>query len=148
MAKRFSFRLEALLRLREIREMERRRDVAFALRAFNDSSDKFKRIISDGNQAEEEMRRKLQGNISVADLLVMDAYRGTLARNTIICSMEVNKKYGEYMTTIGALVEARKSKRVVELMKESKFKEWTRELLKEEAESLDEVANRRRWGKK
>lgn len=146
MAKRFSFPLEALLRLREIREMERRRDVASALRAYNAASQKFKEVLTQGREAEAEMRRKLAGNINVTDLLLLDAYRNDLSRTTIVTSMEVNKKYGEYMASIDALVEARKRKRIVEMLKEIKFREWTKELIKEEADMLNEIGNRKKWG--
>lgn len=140
MAKRFTFRLETLLRVREIREREAKRKVG-AKQAEIARIDLLNRQTADDITARQAALRGTQhGLVSAADLIRERAWIAHL-RRTIVERQTAREEFVTHLQDLQeTLRHARTQKRVIEKLRERRYAEHQRRnRLREQADS-DELA--------
>jgi flagellar FliJ protein len=141
MAKRFQFRLETLLRVRELREREAKRKVG-AKQAEIARVDQLNRQTDDEIlRRQDNLRSHQQGETLVAaDLARERAWIGHL-RRTILERQAVR---AGLVTELGALRdqlrEARTQKRIIEKLRERRWEDYTRDRQRQEQAESEELA--------
>ncbi len=135
----FRFRLEPVLRVKRIKEDQRKKEFGEALSRFWEES---KRL--------EELKRKRM------------EYLGALGKITDPFRLKLSIEYARYLegeirrserrleelrreveTKRSALIEAMKERKILERLKEKRLEEYRREELLKEIKSLDEIASLR-----
>ncbi|MHC4946881.1 MAG: flagellar FliJ family protein [Planctomycetota bacterium] len=140
---RFVFRLQAVLRQREIAEQLAARRVA----EVEAERRRLEQRVRRGQHHIAEGRRMLRGRLT--GRLDLDEIRrhGTAAvqsmRGTQRAVVELAGVHRRLEAARGELVEARRRRRVVEILRDRQLERWRKRIAKAEAEALDELAARR-----
>jgi flagellar FliJ protein len=150
MAKKFKFRFEPMLKVKEHREKERQRELAETLAKVHDQKAALRKLDTKRLDTMDHHRSKLVGRVSMAEALVCSRYllrlkRERMAGNELLRGME-----REAESRRQKLVEAARERKVYDLLKEKQATRHRHGLEKDEQKALDEVAtnNFRRKTKK
>ncbi|MEW5796541.1 MAG: flagellar export protein FliJ [Candidatus Zixiibacteriota bacterium] len=139
-AKRFKFRLEPLLKIRQHREKERQKDHAAAVHEVVRQKDLLLGIDHERVDTLDYQRRRLSGRISVAEALVCSRYLVKLKRQRMAGTNLLHGLETEAERKRQKLVEAARDRKMYELLKDKQQLRHRRELEKQEQKQLDEVA--------
>jgi flagellar export protein FliJ len=135
----FVFRLEPLLRARRRAEEEVQREVARLQRqrlALEEALRGYQGRISHGK---ETLRGALTGAIDIRALRLEAGASLHLARAAQQVVLELAGLDKRQSSARAALIEARKRRRALELLKEQRYEQWKRRLEKAEAAQIDEL---------
>ena len=140
MAKKFKYRLEGLLKVKEHIEKEKQRDHAKAMHQVIDQENKLGEIDNNRQESMKTHRSKLTGSITVSDLMVYTRYLNKLKRDTltgreILIGLE---KDAEKKRKV--LVEASKERKIYEKLKEKQRDKYLKEMTLQEKKENDEIA--------
>jgi flagellar FliJ protein len=136
--KKFNFKLEKLLNLREYREHEAEIALGHAIGELTRIENEIK--ITAAKRLEASSLRFKAGStaseIQYADLYILrlDKTADKLMEDAAKAELKVSEARDEYL-------EASKEKKIIEKLKEKKEKEYKKFILSEEDKALDEIAN-------
>lgn len=141
MAKRFQFRLETLLRVRDIREREAKRKVGAKLAEIA-SVDQLNRQTAEEIAALYEKLRQLQRREVLApnELARERAWIGHLHRTVIERQALRDKLVKELQVLQQELREARREKRIIEKLRERRWQDFVKDRQRREQAESDELA--------
>jgi len=140
MAKRFRFRLQTLLRVRELRERQALRAVG-AKRAQIARLEQINRQTAEAilEQQREVVREQESGRVDPAELARRRAWIAHLRRTILERDEQIQRYRRELSDLLGAWHEARREKRVLERLRERRFEAWRRDARRAEQTADDEV---------
>ena len=138
--KKFKYRLQALLRVKEHIEKERQKNHAVALQKVYHQADELDRI--DGSRQENMLaqRNQMTQNISVAEMLVYSRYLARLKREELAGNELLHVLEGEAEEKRVKLVAASKDRRVLEKLKEKQSAKHHAEIDQALTKENDEIA--------
>jgi flagellar FliJ protein len=139
-AKKFKFRLDPLLKLRENREKERQREHAEAAEKVLSQKQQLDQVDRTKLQTLDHQRHRLSGNISVAEALIYSRYLMKLRKDRVTGSELLRGLEREAERRRARLVEAARERKTFELLKEKQKVRHLTALEKADQKDLDEVA--------
>jgi len=150
MAKKFKYRFEPMLKVKEHREKERQRELAEALGKVQDQKAALMKMDTRRLTTMEQHRSKLVGRVSMAEALVCSRYLLRLKRERVAGSELLRGMEREAEKRRQKLVEAARERKVYELLKDKQQTRHRLDIEKDEQKDLNEVAtnNFRRQTKK
>ena len=141
--KRFQFRLERVLQLKQQLESRKQQEVAAVAARLHRAEQILERLALNRSRCHQHRNRMVEKGSSQLDITLMDQHQQHLSRqikqqNRVITSIEAEmaKKQAE-------LREAVREKEKYEQYHSRKWDEYQQEILKEEQQFLDEVAIRK-----
>jgi flagellar FliJ protein len=138
--RKFHFSLEPLVRVRSLAVREREVALARAQEALQEAEKR-------RQEKEVELRRALGtaprgAVVQVRELLEMDAERRRLRGQLHRAEQQLAQSGGQVEQERSHLLDARRDEKVVGKLRERRYFEYIRELLRHEQKALDEVAGR------
>jgi len=138
--KKFKYRLEALLKVKEHLERERQKDHGEAVRKVMRQRDQLTDIEKKRLTTYDEQRDVLIGKMSVAEMLVYSRYLMKLKRDQLVGKQLLQALDHEAEEKRIKLVEASREKKVFEKLKERQQKKFNKEVHRLETKEDDETA--------
>jgi len=137
--KKFRFRLEALLKLREHTEREKQKELAGAVKQVVAQTRTLHEIADRNRDTIDGKRERLGGTVSVAEMQLYSRYQHRLKRDTIGATefLRVLKKTEAEKRQ--DLLEATRRKKIYEKLKERRSRQHYREIEHESTQEADEV---------
>ncbi len=139
-AKKFKFRLEPLLKIREHREKERQKEHAAAATKVHEQKSSVATIDSQRIGTMDYRREKLVGRLSIAEALVYSRYLMRLKRERIAGVELLHGLEREAEKKRQKLVAAARDRKIFDLLKEKQQRRHREEAEKVDQKELDEVA--------
>lgn len=140
--KRFNFRLQRVIEVRETKEKECQRDLARSLEELNRQEDQLRRVLAESQRSQDGLRQALADRSNAGRLTALDRWRvrqGEVLRHQSDCT---EKQRGDVDGKRKALVQASKEKKVLERLKERRLEEHRARNQREEQAFLDELGGR------
>lgn len=138
--KKFRYRLQALLKVKEHVERERQKEHGTAVRKVIIQKDELKLIDQTRLGTYDEQRDKLVGNLSVAEMLIYSRYLTKLKRDTLTGREFLRALEKDAETRRGKLVEATRDKKIYERLKEKQQDEYNQSMKRLQSKEEDETA--------
>ena len=139
-AKKFKFRLEPLLKIREYREKERQKDHSAAVHEVVKQKQQLQALDHERLATLDHQRQRLIGRLSVAEALVCSRYLVKLKRQRLSGTGLLHGLEREAERKRQELVEAARERKIYELLKEKRRLRYRQEAEKQDQKQLDEVA--------
>lgn len=141
MARRFRFRLETVQRLRKQARDAQRRAVAEAAQAVGAIEDRILRLTLQLNDTLDGARETLRtGRLDLASLRGHELYRGWVHRRIAESYTELACRRSELDVERAKLVEASKQLKVIEKLRERRWRGYLTDVAREEQVTGDEAA--------
>jgi flagellar FliJ protein len=138
--KRFSYRLEPLLKVKAHREKEKQRDLAEALQRVYAQKAQLGEIDTHREHTVAHQRQSMTGRLSLAELLVCSRYLTRLKKDAV-AGQELLRGYERKADEKREkLVEATKEKKIYEKHKEKQQESYTKTIGNFEKKENDEIA--------
>jgi flagellar export protein FliJ len=141
--KKFKFRLDSLVRLREATRDERRAQLAEALRIVASLEENMHQLQVKLGEAR-QMHTAPQGTVDIDRLLVAERYEMVLLLEKHNLEQQLSSMNAEVEKRRQALVWADQDVRVLEKLRETQFQRWRTGAERDALEHLDEIAGRLR----
>ncbi|MDH3892622.1 MAG: flagellar export protein FliJ [candidate division Zixibacteria bacterium] len=138
--KKFKYRLQALLRVKEHIEKERQKVHAVAVQKVHQQTDELDRIHDSRQENLSSQRRQMTQHVSVAEMLVYSRYLTRLKREQLAGTELLNVLKGEAEEKRVELVAAAKDRRVLEKLKEKQSTKHHAEIDQAMTKENDEIA--------
>ena len=138
--KKFKYRLQALLRVKEHIEKERQKDHAVSLQKVHQQADELDRIDGSRRQNLSAQRKQMGQHVSVAEMLVYSRYLARLKREQLAGTELLGVLSGEAEVNRIALVAASRDRRVLEKLKEKQSARHHAEINQALTKENDEIA--------
>ncbi len=138
--KKFRYRLQALLKVKEHIEKEKQKEHAVALQHVHDQQDRIEKLGDDKNTTVERQRQAMIGKLSVAEMLVFGRYllnlkKEQMAEEEILkASRKVESGKRE------KLLQATKERKIYDKHKEKQLGKFGEEVRLQETKESDETA--------
>ena len=139
-AKKFKFRLDPLLKLREHREKERQKDHSVAVGEVLRQKGCISSLDADRVSTLDHQRKRLSGRISTAEALVGSRYLMKLKRRRLAGVELLHALEKDAEQKRRKLVEAARDRKIFELLKEKRQLRHRQKIEKQDQKELDEVA--------
>jgi len=141
MAKRYTFRFETLLRLRQQFEDEQKRAVAARLREIHALEERQRMFLQQiANQASQTRQALMSGSVDVDDLRLGRHWTVRLRRGVLETEATINAQKAQLVLERQKLAEAAKNKKVLERLKEHRLSQYMAEQDRLEQKELDEIS--------
>lgn len=136
--KRFEFRLQKLLEIRQRKEEQEKLELAKASGAYQYVLGKKEKILANLGEKRKELSKK-KGKLNLVELQNYD--RMVKDADLVIrkLDVEIEEKRKIMQKHIDKYAELKKERRVVELLKEKAYKRYEEEAGKEEQKFIDEI---------
>lgn len=138
--KKFKYRLQALLRVKEHIEKERQKVHAVALLKVNRQTDELDRIDDSRQTSLSAQRNQMTLHVSVAEMLVYSRYLARLKREQLAGNELLHVLEGEAEEKRIELVAASKDRKVLEKLKEKQSAKHHAEINQAMTKENDEIA--------
>jgi len=139
--KKFSYRLEPLLRLREHEEKEKQKELALAQKKVLDQESEIQDIVDNRLSTQSEQRSYMKGRINTLLLTQYSRYYTRLKKEELK-GYEILKIHKEdRQKRQNELIEATKKKKIYEKLKERRQEKYYAELKLLEQKEQDEIAS-------
>ena len=138
--KKFSYRLESLLKVKAHLEKERQREHAEAVQQAQDQEDKLRDIDDERLGAMDRQRERSTGTLSLAELLVCSRYLLKLKKDTLAGKELLGAYRREAEKRREALVAAARQRKMYEMHKEKKRAAFNEDQESQERKESDEIA--------
>jgi flagellar FliJ protein len=141
-AKAFHFRLDRLLALRRQKAEVAQRDLAAAMQLVQDQNRKLLEMMAEQDEGKAALRALRMRELDLVRLQFQEDYLGALERRI---RGEVDRLQEIVRAEVGKrreLTEAVRGVKVLERLRERRFRDWSREENRREGKVLDEVAQR------
>ncbi|MCX6835426.1 MAG: flagellar export protein FliJ [candidate division Zixibacteria bacterium] len=139
-AKRFKFRLEPLLKLRQHREKERQKEHAASVHEASMQKEQLQSLDHQRLSTLDQQRGRLVGSLSVTQALVASRYLMQLKRQRLAGTSLLNALEREVEKKRLKLVEAARDRKTYEHLKEKQQSRHRHEAEKRDQKELDEIA--------
>jgi len=143
--KRFRFRLEGLLRVRRIREEQALGELARVMVRVNEHESVRERARQLLREEMTRFEQQHRDDFSIDLFQLYDRYLARLEAEDRTAARKLEEIRPELEQEMEKVMEARKGRRVVEILKERHKADWDRDRRKAEARELEEV-NRGKFG--
>ncbi len=141
MVRRFRFRLETVLKLRQRARDQQRRVVAEALRVVAQIETRMTQLTHQLHETIDQSRNVQQaGTLDVRFLSGQEFHRHWLGRKIMESQTELTQKRAEFEAERAKLADAWKKLRVIEKLREKQWQRHRTELTREERTLTDETA--------
>jgi flagellar FliJ protein len=137
--KKFRFRLEALLKLREQREKERQRELADAVRKTNEQRARLDAIANHTQQTQEYKRSLQSGSLAVHQLQLSARFLGRLMREALGTRELLQALNKAEAVRREALLAAARDKKIYENLKQRRQTEHYLEAQRLDQKEADEI---------
>lgn len=138
--KKFKYRLEALLKMKEHFEKEKQKEHALSLQRVQTQENNLSALESEKNQNLIRLKNKLNGSLSVAEMLVYGRYLIKLKRNSFSGEQMLDALQKQEEGKRSELLEATKEKKIQEKLKEKQQEIYIDDLKLLENNENDEIA--------
>ena len=138
--KKFKYRLEALLKVKEHIERERQKEHAGALHRVNGQKDSLGQLDDGRKGTLKGQRQQMVGRLSVAKMLVYSRYLVKIKKDQLAGEQLLEALEGEAETKRQDLVEASKQRRIQEKLRERLKEKHNKDGRLAMAKSDDEIA--------
>ncbi len=138
--KKFKYRLEALLKMKEHFEKEKQKEHALSLQRVQTQENNLSALESEKNQNLIRLKNKLNGSLSVAEMLVYGRYLIKLKRNSFSGEQMLDALQKQEEGKRSELLEATKEKKIQEKLKEKQHEIYIDDLKLLENNENDEIA--------
>lgn len=138
--KKFKYRLEALLKMKEHFEKEKQKEHALSLQRVQTQENNLSALESEKNQNLIRLKNKLNGSLSVAEMLVYGRYLIKLKRNSFSGEQMLDALQKQEEGKRSKLLEATKEKKIQEKLKEKQHEIYIDDLKLLENNENDEIA--------
>ncbi len=138
--KKFKYRLEALLKMKEHFEKEKQKEHALSLQRVQTQENNLSALESEKNQNLIRLKNKLNGSLSVAEMLVYGRYLIKLKRNSFSGEQMLDALQKQEEGKRSKLLEATKEKKIREKLKEKQHEIYIDDLKLLENNENDEIA--------
>ena len=138
--KKFKYRLQALLRVKEHIEKERQKDHAIALKNVHRQNDELDRIAGSRSENLSAQRGQMTLHVSVAEMLIYSRYLARLKREQLAGDELLHVLEGEAEGKRVELVAASKDRRILEKLKEKQSDKHHAEIDQALTKENDEIA--------
>lgn len=138
--KKFKYRLQALLKVKEHIERERQKEHASTLQKVHQQSNELDRLDRSRDSNLSQQRDQMKENLSVAEMLVYSRYLARLKRERLAGTELLKALEEEREKKRTDLVEAAKERRVIEKLKERQLAKHNAEIEQALTKEGDEIA--------
>ncbi len=138
--KKYKYRLEPMLKLKEHKEKEKQREHAEAVKKVQEQKETLVRIDEKRGETLKHQRQSLVGSMSLAELLVCSRYLMKLKKDTLTGRELLRGFEKEADKRREKLVEASKERKIYEKLKEKQIAKFTKEVERLENKAVDETA--------
>lgn len=138
--KKFKYRLQALLKVKEHIERERQREHASAVQKVHQQSNELDRLDRSRDSNLSQQRDQMKENLLVAEMLVYSRYLARLKRERLAGTELLKALEEEREKKRTDLVEAAKERRVLEKLKERQLAKHNAEIEQVLTKEGDEIA--------
>ena len=135
--KRFEFKLERVLGYRGVREEQKRRLLAEAQRAIPTQRERIRMIEVEINKQMAEVQARCVENVDVKDVVARRLYTSYLQSAVVLANEALASLRGQVEARRQELVQASKEKKVLERVREKRFREHVYEMDREEQNFID-----------
>ena len=142
--KKFKFRLESLLKVKEHLERERQKEHAEARERVARQRDRLSGLDAQRQTTVRQQRERLTGDISVADLLVCSRYLVKLKSSTMEGTEILRGLEAEADQSRDRLIDASRQKKIYDKLRERQREKYLEELKRLENKEIDEIATNSR----
>jgi len=142
--KKFKFKLEAILKLREIEEKNKLGELAKVVGQINKWNADIETFTTEStHKLKEESVKLRQHKSTFKDMQITREYFTFLNRKKKLALKKIEELQPALVQKQVEYNEARKEKKKYEILRKKKFKEYQYELEKEEQKFIDELAQRK-----
>jgi flagellar FliJ protein len=141
--KKFKFNLETLLKVRRSREDIAKRNFAAAASAEAAQKARIASLDAETARTREFLRSISSGTIKVEKILTAQRFLSGQAMRRMSAVERLADLHAVTESKRGALIEARRGRRAVEILKEKHYKRYLLEADREEQKTLDEMVSSR-----
>lgn len=138
--KKFRYRLEALLRIKQHRERERQKEHAEAVQLIYDQRSRLNMIDSTRSDTLDRQRTRQQGSLSLAFLQQCSRYLVKLKRDTILGRETLRAYESEAEKRRRRLVKASQERQIFEKLRDKQKDRYYKEIDQRENRDNDEIA--------
>lgn len=144
--KKFKFQLEALMTIREWNEQNARQALGVVMREIEGLNANVLQLEQSRSDITERWVGACQSGFNPADRIAYDNQILNLKQQSVSLAESISQAEERREQAMRALEKAAQEKRIVENMKEKRLKEYEAELLKYEANEVEDIFNARRKG--
>lgn len=141
--KKFDFRLDTVLRVRQQELNVVRQELVEAELAQRDIEEAIRRVREEHTSIEEEMRQGREGRKSVLDIRNALEYLHQLQARVVRMQDDLLRAQNFTGIKRKEVAEAQQKKKMIENLKEKQYRRWQKEVSDEERNILDELATLR-----
>jgi flagellar FliJ protein len=141
--RKFEFRLQSVLDYRQTLEDARLRDFAEAQAKVYEQNEYLKRKFAEEDKGKLDLKAMNEDHLNVIQIRLQMSHLAAIARQIQLGYQELQMRMRLQEDARLALIEARKNRRALELLKEKKHKAWEQEARREEQKMFDEIAGSR-----
>jgi flagellar FliJ protein len=137
--KRFRFKLEPLLRHRQRLEDDERRAVAVLVRQQVEIENQIRSLQNQVDSSKRHLGGELLGNVDGDAIRTQAAFVLSLESQMQRLALQLANVYRSVQAAREKLLEASKSRRAIERLKEMRYEEWQKNMSKSEASAIDDL---------
>ena len=143
MAKKFKYKLQSVLRYREIIEEERKRDFAQANRLVEEQKARAEALDAERYDLQDDLRTlTASGEVRFEQMINTIRYLASLDAGIVTARREEERLRREMEGRRQAFVAARRDKRVLEILKDKRYESYQKEEEHQRQQVLDELSLR------
>jgi flagellar FliJ protein len=140
--KKFNFRLQRVIDVREIKEKLAQRALGESLCTLKDLETQLDKELQASNRSAEKLRKALNGSIKITELNAMDRWRYLKEEDVQKQTTRTNEQRDVVDQKRQELIQAAKNKKILERLKEQRLEDHRNKSQKEEQSFLDELGSR------
>ncbi len=138
--KKFSFKFETVLRVKEKKEEELKRELMRLQALRIEQEQLLEKIDNEKRRAYGEKAREKQGGIDIMSLVYYEAYLNNLRKKISATEKKIKELEKKADDKRVEVIEASKEKKIFEKLKEKHFSEFKKMVVSNEQKQLDEIA--------
>ena len=138
--KKFRYRLQALLKVKEHIEKEKQKDHAVALQHVHNQQDRIEKLGDDKTATVERQRGAMTGSLSVAEMLVFGRYLLNLKKQQVAEEEILKAARKVEAGKREKLLQATKDRKIYDKHQEKQFEKYGKEVRLQETKESDETA--------
>jgi len=138
--KRFKFTLDKVLEVRRIKEKEKQRHLAEALRILENETKKFEQLNKQKENSWLILETLIKTNVDPA--IITMAYKGLDGQQTLtqLQDEKVTEAENKFNLKRQELIDIQRKKKILEKLREKQYKDFLNEMEKVEQKFIDEIA--------
>ncbi|MBU0518142.1 flagellar export protein FliJ [bacterium] len=137
--KKFNFRLQRVIDVREIREKDCQRELASSMGELKLQREMLEAQQAESKQGEESLRRALTSRTNAAGLNALNGWRQWKEEEVVMQQQSTEKQAEVVEGKRKALLQASKERKILEKLKEKRMAEHQNEALRKEQNFLDDI---------